>query len=271
MRPVRTRLAIAAAIAGLGVAVTAWATRDPWPRGEFSKHASTIRGVTQPFQAFVPRAYDPSRKWPVILFMHGGNEKGSDGDKQLRSCFAGLVAQRAAEFPAIVLFPQAPHDGVMERQQLRDFMASTIDSAARALSVDADRVSLVGVSMGGGVAYEMTWENPTRYAAVLAVSAAIPPQDITGVRGTPVGAVDSIVGARLGHLPTWVFHGTKDQLVTVTIPRAMIAAFRRAGMDQLRYTEEPEGTHSCLSAFTDPAPLAWLLAQRRGVRSPAAP
>ncbi|MBI3789295.1 MAG: hypothetical protein HY275_00235 [Gemmatimonadetes bacterium] len=102
----------------------------------------------------------------------------------------------------------------------------------------------------------------------MTVAAAIPPMSFTGDYGTPVGAVDSLVGAELRDLPTWVWHGEQDQLVTVTIPRAMIATFRRAGMRYLRYTEVPRGRHDCLSAFSDSASMRWLVTQRRGAPTP---
>ncbi len=236
---------------------------EGWAPGRFSRHVAVSKAGRLPFQAWVPASYDPARRWPVVLFMHGGGSRGTDNELQMQGCLADLVRRRPADIPAIVLFPQAPYEGTLARSELRDLLTATIDSAQAALSVDADRVALSGFSMGGGLGYELAWQDVHRYSGLLVVSAAIPAVTWTEDRNAPIGVVDTLVGRELRDLPTWVMHGARDPIVKIEWIRAMIGAFRVAGMRALRYTEDPAGAHSCAAAFATPDALAWLVAQRR--------
>src|SRR5437868_9562047 len=61
---------------------------------------------------FIPKAYDGSKEFPVIFFLHGAGETGTDGKKQAGQGLGNAVKPRADTFPFIVVFPQAqPQQG----------------------------------------------------------------------------------------------------------------------------------------------------------------
>ena len=56
------------------------------------------------YVVFVPAGYNPQRRWPVILFLHGAGERDRDGRRQLTVGLGPLVKARAETFPALVVF-----------------------------------------------------------------------------------------------------------------------------------------------------------------------
>ena len=65
-----------------------------------------------PYRLFVPTTYDKSRKYPLIVWLHGSGSVGSDNLKQisgasLRGTHTWTAAQAQAQHPAFVLAPQS--------------------------------------------------------------------------------------------------------------------------------------------------------------------
>lgn len=73
----------------------------------FLDRSVSLGGQIYKYQIFVPPAYTPSQRWPVILFLHGAGERGSDGYIQTQVGLASAIRQNAARFPSIAVFPQA--------------------------------------------------------------------------------------------------------------------------------------------------------------------
>ncbi len=238
------------------------------PAGEVTPGVLAIRTITiggkaYPYGLFVPRNYTATRAWPVVAFMHGGRERGSDGAQVLSTCFGTAIEAQRDTFPAIAVLPQLPRGEGIDRQFLRDVVTAALDSVARAFNVDSNRVYLTGYSFGGGVAIELAYAHPKRFAALAAVSSMIVAAGITGVPKAPTGSADSLVAARLINLPIWAFHGTADSMVTVDISRHTADVFRAAGAKSFTYTEVPGGSHTCEAEFNDGALFKWLFAQHR--------
>ena len=231
--------------------------------GVFAMRLVTIAGKSYPYGLFVPRAYTPTRSWPVVAFMHGGRERGSDGARVLSTCFGKAVEAQRDTFPAIAVLPQLPRSEGMDRKLLRDIVTTALDSVARAFNVDAKRVYLTGYSFGGGLAIEIAYDDPARFAALGAVSTMIVASGITGAFNATTGSADSLVAARLGSMPIWAFHGTADSMVTVDISRKTADIFRAAGAKSFTYTEVPGGSHTCAAEYNDGALFKWMWAQHR--------
>jgi predicted peptidase len=83
---------------------------------------------------FLPRAYTPSKKWPVILFLHGAGERGTDGVLPIYYGLGPLVRLREANFPFVVVFPQAED---MRGRLLKGWSPKTADGQ-RALKILED-------------------------------------------------------------------------------------------------------------------------------------
>jgi len=196
---------------------------------------------------FVPHDYTGEKPYPVILFLHGLGESGSDGQKQVKVGLAPAIKGQEKTFPFITIFPQS---------QKRTWQAGSSD-AKRALSilaevekeyrVDPKRVYLTGLSMGGFGTWSLAKAEPERWAAIVPICG-----------GGNAKQVDKIKD-----LPCWCFHGAADTVVRPQQSRTMIEALRAAG-GQPKYTEYPGVGHmSWDQAYATPELFTWLSEQKR--------
>ena len=134
----------------------------------FLDRSLNVDGTQRHYQVFVPRAYDPTRAWPVVLFLHGGLQDGTDGYQPTGDGIGSAIRRAADRFPAIVVFPQAREEQQWADDEA-DFALQTLDAAEREFNIDADRVYLTGLSRGGRGAYYIAYRHADRFAAVLVV------------------------------------------------------------------------------------------------------
>jgi predicted peptidase len=76
----------------------------------FLDRVATLNGVAFRYQVYVPPNYSAAQRWPVILFLHGAGERGSDGLLQTTAGLGSAIRRRPSSYPAIVVFPQAAVD-----------------------------------------------------------------------------------------------------------------------------------------------------------------
>jgi predicted peptidase len=241
----------------------------PVDAGTFVSRTVTVGGVGYPYQVFVPRSSSRARR-PVILFLHGSGERGTDGVRQTTVGLGPAVRARAADFPAIVVMPQTPPDSVWAGPPASAAIAA-LDSAMAEFRGDPDRVYLTGVSMGGYGTWEIALENPNRFAALVPICGGVRPIPgnpriaVRGIAGAPGDVFDN-AAARLAQIPTWIFHGSADRSVPVDESRSMAEALRKAGA-KVQYTEYAGvGHNSWDPAYAESGLWTWLFKQRRGKR-----
>ena len=66
----------------------------------------TASGTTMRYVVYVPWDYSPEKQWPVILFMHGSGEEGTDGLRQVVGGLAQQILWNSKRFPCLVVLPQ---------------------------------------------------------------------------------------------------------------------------------------------------------------------
>ena len=234
--------------------------------GRFVKRELVLDGATYRYQVFVPAQAAGGRQPPVILFLHGSGERGNDGEKPAAVGLGPHVRAHLQDFPAIVVFPQAPENaewsGASESLALR-----TLDAATLEFHGDIRRTYLTGLSMGGYGVWELALLQPQRFAALVTISGAIlPPDDERQLFVTPVaGEADpyAALARRLRAVPVWIFHGAKDDVVPLKDDRRTAAALKAVGGD-VRYTELPDANHNAWDpAYAMPELWTWLFAQHR--------
>lgn len=190
---------------------------------------------------FVPRDYTSSRKqWPLILFLHGAGERGSDLEALKRH---GLPKHLEGDpdFPAIVVSPQCPTDGWWSS----DALAALLDDVEARSRVDRKRVYVTGLSMGGFGTWQLALDFPGRFAAIAPICG----------RGNPLRA------HRIAHLPIWTFHGTKDRVVPFEYTREMVRSLRKHG-GKPKFTVYPGVDHdSWTRTYENPRLFKWLFSQ----------
>jgi predicted peptidase len=226
-------------------------------------------GLTLPYRLYVPLDYVQSRRYPLLLMLHGSGEKGTDNRKQLANgvlAFCEPELQRKQS--AFVVYPQCPDNArwveapwAEGRYDLTQVPISGALSAALELlsameqefTIDPGRLLVGGLSMGGYGTWDAIVRYPDRFAGALPIC----------------GGGDPAQAAAARRVPVWAFHGADDEVVPVSASRAMVKALRKAG-GRVRYTEYAGVGHNAWDrTFADKKALAWLLGQRRAVRSPS--
>lgn len=206
------------------------------------------------YVVFVPTNYVPTKKWPVILFLHGAGERGTDGQLPTTVGLGPLIKARERSFPFVVVFPQC------EDTKGRILTAwspespdgkralAILDQVEKDLTIDTHQEIVAGWSMGGYGAWTMAAAFPERWHSVIPVS----------------GGGDPATAERMKNVPIWAIHGTRDLVVRPEESRKMIAALRKIG-GQPRYSEVPEGDHNVWQiAFDDDQLFAWMANPTRG-------
>jgi predicted peptidase len=240
--------------------VPAAASSQGQPTG-FLDRTTTVEGQTFRYQVYVPRDYDPGRAWPVILFLHGAGERGSDGLLQTEVGLPSAIRRAPAGYPAIVVAPQVPLDGSWQGRPGQAAMQA-LDRTLEEFSTDPTRVYLTGMSMGGNGSWYLAYRHPERFAAVAVVCGFVArqgewPEFVSRGEGTPFERV----AARVDHLPIWIAHGEDDTLVPASESRGMHEALRATGAD-VRYIELPGVGHNAWDpTYRDPEFAEWLFAQ----------
>ena len=234
------------------------------PATGFLDRTVTISGEAYRYQVFVPADYTRSRVWPVVLFLHGGGERGTDGLIQTEVGIGSAIRRFSTRFPAIVVMPQArPPLGWTGANA--DMALKALDQTETEFSTDKSRVYLTGLSMGGAGTWYVSYRHPNRFAALLAICARVRPSTTTTDPVVPAadGEPFATLAAKVKHLPIWVFHGDADMTVPVDESRGVVAALKALNVP-VKYSELPGiGHNSWDTAYRDPEVATWLFAQKK--------
>ena len=256
---------VAAFVALLFVPAGVAAQAQPKIQTGFLDRSVTLGGQTYRYQVFVPATYTANQRWPVILFLHGAGERGSDGYFQTQVGLGSAIRQNSARFPAIAVFPQATAESSWTGTLARVALLA-LDQTTREYQADPSRVYLTGLSMGGNGTWYIAYRNPKRFAAIAPICGWISPQfwkAADPVVPADSGEIYSAFGRQLRQTPTWIFHGEVDPAVPVDESRKTFAALQAVSAP-VQYTEVPgTGHNSWDPAYGSPKFWAWLLAQRR--------
>lgn len=219
----------------------------------FIAFTTVAEGEEQPAVVYVPDGYDPDEDWPLVVFLHGMGERGSDGWRQTEVGIGKAIRWNPDRFPCLVVMPQCSRTTVWSAQDNErgasawSHIDAAIDYVTERYTVDEDRVALTGLSMGGYGAFAYGAEHIDRFSALMPICGG----------GDP-GNADALAKA-----PMWIFHGGADPVVNPEQSRRMLKAVEEAGGD-VRYTEYPGVSHNSWDkAYGDEEAIEWLLAQRR--------
>ncbi len=235
--------------------------------GRFVSREVAVDGMAHRYQVFVPAKSTDAAHPPVILFLHGAGERGSDNRTQLRAGLGPYLQAHAADFPAIVVLPQVPPGEAWLGDNVRVALAA-LDAATREFGGDASRTYLTGMSMGGYGTWETALRQPQRFAALVPICGALKPppsSQFANLRVTEVADLPdrhAALAARLANKPIWIFHGALDDVVPPDDDRKTFAALK-AVAGNVRYTEFPDANHNAWDpAYNTPELWTWLFAQK---------
>jgi predicted peptidase len=236
------------------------AASGPLVPGAFNARTFVDGGTAYRYQLFVPRGFDRAHAWPVVVALHGGHEKGTDGVKPIEAGLGPVLRDQAATFPAVVLFPQVPPGE--PRQRFLGAFQRMVDTVLRDVNGDPRRLYLTGYSFGGGIAYDLARERPERWAALVPISTNVILFGPDGARASDERAAAAEASA-LRDVPVWIFHGARDGQFPIALPRQVVATMKRAGV-AVRYTEIADAGHDAWErAYRMPELWSWVFAQHR--------
>jgi predicted peptidase len=191
---------------------------------------------------YLPPDYDKQDSWPLLLFLHGAGERGDDIELVKKHGPPKLIAE-GRKFPFVVVSPQCPHDRWWEPLEL----LALLDAVASQHKVDADRVYVSGLSMGGFGTWRLAFFAPQRFAAIAPIC----------------GGGEKYWASQIRHLPVWAFHGAKDTGVPPERSQAMIDELKKQGSSP-KLTIYPDAGHdSWTETYNNPEFYSWLLQQKR--------
>ncbi len=198
---------------------------------------------------FVPPSYNPSKKYPLVVYLHGHTDTTSRN-------FGWYHEPSALADPAIVLTPKCPASedgrwGDTSSKELSPMMKKTfemMDVIKKKYNIDENRLYIHGTSMGAIGTFAVIQKYPNMFAGGYAIC----------------GWASPGMAPQLSQVPFWIFHGEKDDIVPVEGSRGIYHAVVANGGKQIRYTEFKDVKHNAWNYVNNNKVYAWLLAQRKG-------
>ena len=230
------------------------------PEYQYKYHVAD--GDTFLYRFLEPIYGKKKQSYPLVLFLHGAGERGSDNEKQLtHGTYIFQVPENVKKYPCYVVAPQCPeekrwvesawnskvHHMPEEASESILLVKDLLDQLLKDYPVDPDRIYVTGLSMGGFGTWDMLMRWPDYFAA-----------------GAPVcGGGDTSHAEIIKEIPVWFFHSADDRTVPVELSRDMELALERIEAN-FRYTEYDDAGHgSWKPAYADPELLRWLFKQKK--------
>jgi predicted esterase len=202
----------------------------------------------QEYLRFLPDSYndDPNKEWPMILWLHGAGNRGSDA-WSLRGA-GGPPSRIKNNDPLledfIVLSPQCKSGEWWSSDGAQNNIDALVDEHLARFRIDPDRIIITGQSMGGMGSYTAIIEHPNKYAAAVPIC----------------GSGDTDKANTIAHLPIWIFHGDSDNTVAYQNSVDMNAALLAAGAQNTDFHTIVDGPHNVWTETYQRADLyEWML------------
>lgn len=225
---------------------------------------------TMPYRVLLPVDYNPSIKYPLILFLHGSGERGNDNKSQLIHGGEFFLKDSIRnQYKAIVVFPQCSRNSYWSNvniisdtiQKTRFFnfqedgeptkamtlLLGLIKQLSKEYRLDESRLYVGGLSMGGMGTFELVRRKPKLFAAAFAIC----------------GGANASSASEMKNTAWWIFHGLKDNVVDPVHSKIMAAALKAAGAE-VRLTLYPDANHNSWdSALAEKELLPWLFSHHK--------
>ena len=228
-------------------------------------------GAELPYRIYVPQGVAPEKGFAVYMHLHGVGECGDDNRKQTTTgmeLVRKIINNKGEE--AIVLVPQCPvgsqwvnvpfSSGTYSADEVEMSMFLTaakelLDAVQQEYKVNAGRLYVGGLSMGGYGTWDLLARYPDTFAAAIPVC----------------GGGDPSKAELMKEVAIRTYHSADDPTVPVSGTRAMVEALEKVG-GNIEYKEYTNLGHNCWSrSFGLPDQVTWLFSQSREVEEPTPP
>jgi predicted peptidase len=225
------------------------------PPNQMAKHLrlKKLENVDINYLLFLPKGYDAKaqKRWPLILFLHGSGERGTNVWKVATHGPPKNVTSKP-DFPFILVSPQCPEGRIWSNDQLLPLLGEIM----RNYAVDKSRVYLTGLSMGGYGAWSLGLTYPELFAAIVPICGG-------GEFISPFLSSHDKPEA-LRSLGIWAFHGAKDPVVPLAESERMVELSKKLGIKEVKLTVYPQAGHDAWTeTYQNPELYEWLLEHRR--------
>ena len=188
-----------------------------------------------------PENFSENEKYPLVIYAHGAGGRGRDIEKMKEHGF--FIDSEPYLKGAVSVLPQCYADSWFDIfEQLQDYVEAMIALPF----VDADRVHLIGASMGGYCTWQLAMSRPELFAAIAPICG---------------GGMYWNTG-RLKNTPVWAFHGDSDCTVLPEESRKMVDGVNKTGGEARLTIYENTAHNAWTPTFQDPNVWEWMLSQR---------
>ena len=203
------------------------------PRGRQVLTRETADGVEYRYELFVPDDYDPARRYPVRVYLHGGVARPRRDEAPF-----WRNAEQYARDDAIVVFPESWADAMWWQASQVDNLTGMLNDIKRRYNVNENAVYLLGVSDGATGVFYHAFKAPTPWAAFLSFNGhpVVLANPGTGVEGL-------MYVTNLRNRPFFVINGGQDRLYPVDAVVPFLRLFVDAGI-RIDFHPQPEAGHT---------------------------
>lgn len=218
--------------------------------------------ATLRYRMLAPKTIEDGKKYPLVIFLHGAGERGTDNKVQLVHGMNEFASDAVMEkYPAFVVAPQCgdgeqwvnvpwtddQHTMPAKPSPYMKLTLEMVDNLIKAVPVDTSRIYITGLSMGGFGTWDAVQRRPDFFAAAVPIC----------------GGGDTAEAKKIASVPIWAFHGDEDGVVKPKRSRDMVAALKAAG-GKPRYTEFiTTGHDSWVQTYRNPEMYEWLFSQKK--------
>lgn len=239
-------------LAATGTALSAMPEAREWKASD---------GTLVKYRWSAPQNIEEGKTYPLVLFLHGSGERGTDNTAQLKHGVTPII-EGAAKLgtPCFVIAPQCPpnrwwapiNHGTMDLSAaakpnaLLDAILALVDETKKNHPVDPTRFHVTGLSMGGFATWDLLGRAPGKIASAIPIC----------------GGGDPALAGKFKHVPIWAFHGDNDSVVPPSSTRRMIEALEQAGAKPKSTFYPNVGHDSWTQTYNNPDVIRWMLDQR---------
>ena len=227
----------------------------------YEKKSFVFENDTLNYRILKPLNYNPNKRYPVHLFLHGSGERGNDNSSQLtHGGKLFLKKENREKYNSWVIFPQCSKNdrwpSLSSDQWDKSFnnnnskpnkslglVIRLMDKFIEKNQVDKQRIYLSGLSMGGMGTFEILFRRPNMFAAA------------TPICGNGIPQLAKLYADKV---PLWIFHGSDDNVVSPKYSLAMAKAIIEAGGSPKMTLYENTGHGSWNNAFEEKDFLKWI-------------
>ena len=203
------------------------------PRGRQLLSRENTDGVEYRYELYVPDDYDPARRYPVRVYLHGGVARPRRDDAPF-----WRNGERYARDDAIVVFPESWAEAKWWQASQVENLTGMLNDIKRRYNVNENAVYLLGVSDGATGAFYHAFKAPTPWAAFLSFNGH---PFVLASRSTLADGQMYVTNLR--NKPIFAINGGKDRLYPVEAVVPFLQLFVNAGV-HVEFTPKPEAGHN---------------------------